>query len=275
MNDMSLKAKLRNISVEKNVSAQSVFQNYLLNRFLLRLSKSEYKDKFVVKGGILITSIIGIDHRATMDLDTTLRNLPLTKQSIESAFNSICNTKTDDDIEFELTKIRPIRNDDLYGGYRVTFLAKFGKINSVLSMDVSTGDIITPGAELHTFQDLIDENITFELWSYTIETVLAEKIETILSRETDNTRPRDFYDVYMLSSSKIDLNVLHDAFIATTEHRMNFSRNADYKKILEKIKEDPEMTARWTSYTNMMPYASGISFDNTINVIQRLLEQIT
>lgn len=130
MNDMSLKAKIKNIAKEKNISAQAVLQNYLMNRFLYRLSLSEYKDKFVLKGGMLISSIIGIDHRVTMDLDTTLKDLPLDEASIRSAFESICAVTTDDGINYIYDSIEPIRDDDEYGGYRVSFHAEYGKIKA-------------------------------------------------------------------------------------------------------------------------------------------------
>lgn len=175
MNDMSLKAKIRNIAIENNISAQAVLQNYLMNRFLYRMSLTKFKDKFVIKGGMLIASIVGIDHRATMDLDATLRNLPLTESSICKAFEHICSIQTEDEITFSFDSIAPIRDDDEYGGYRVCFYARFGKINAPMSMDISTGDVITPGAIKHRFSDVLDTNMSFELWSYPIETVLAEK----------------------------------------------------------------------------------------------------
>ncbi len=271
MNDMSLKARIRNMAKERNISAQAVLQNYLLGRFLLRLSESECRDKFVVKGGILISSIVGIDHRATMDLDTTLRNLPLTETSVRKAFEGICSIQENDGIEFVLDSIGPIRDDDEYGGYRVGFTARYGKINAPMSMDVSTGDIMTPGAEKHVFTDMFDCSKTFELWSYTLETILAEKTETILSRGIDNTRPRDFYDVYMLSSFRYDPIVFWEAFSATAKHRGSFEKILDYQDILQNISESTEMQKRWIGYTKQMPYAAGISFEETIAVVHRLV----
>ena len=271
MNDMSLKARIRNLAKEKNISAQAVLQNYLMRRFLLQLSESEYKDKFVVKGGMLISSIVGIDHRATMDLDTTLRNLPLTEESIREAFEEICSIQKDDGIEFKLDSIGPIRDNDEYGGYRVGFSARYGKINAPMSMDVSTGDIITPGAEKHAFTDMFDYSETFELWSYTLETILAEKTETILSRGIDNTRPRDFYDVYMLSAFRYDPVVFREAFSVTAKHRGSFEKISDYRDILRNISESPEMQKRWNSYTRQMPYAAGIAFEETLMTVYRLL----
>ena len=270
-NDMSLKAKIRNIAKEKNISAQAVLQNYLMNRFLYRLSLTGYKEKFVIKGGMLIASIVGIEHRATMDLDTTLRNLPLTEDSIREAFESICAVQADDGITFSFDSIAPIRDDDEYGGYRVGFSAQFGKINAPMSMDVSTGDVITPGAAKHRFADILEDGLSFELWSYPIETVLAEKVETILSRGVDNTRPRDYYDVYMLSGLNYDSKMFKDAFIATASHRESLEKISDEEGIIQIISESSELNRRWDSYVLQMPYAKGITFSDTINAVRQLL----
>lgn len=274
MNDMSLKAKIRNIAKEKSISAQAVLQNYLMNRFLYRLSLTEYKEKFVIKGGMLISSIIGIEHRATMDLDTTLRNLPMTEDAIKIAFETICAVFIDDGITFSYDSIAPIRDDDEYGGYRVSFSAVFGKINAPMSMDVSTGDVITPGAAKHEFSDILEDGISFELWSYPIETVLAEKIETILSRGIDNTRPRDFYDVYMLAGLDYDSDTFRDAFNATATHRESLEKIADTKGIIQLIAESPEMNKRWENYVRQMPYAKGIKFSDTLNAALGLIGRI-
>ena len=273
MNDMSLKARIRKMAEDKNVSAQAVLQIYLMHRFLFRLSQSSYKDKFVVKGGTLISSIIGIDHRTTMDLDTTVRNLPVTAQSIELAFNDICSISSDDGIDFVFEKTEPIRDDDEYGGYRVYFYAKFGKINAPMSMDVSTGDIMTPGASRYVFNDILDETVSFELWSYNVETVLAEKLETILSRGSANTRPRDYYDVYMLSALDYDKQVLKEAFNATANHRGSKDKIVRYDAILDDVLSNREMAERWEVYSETNPYASGISFKEVVDAV-RLLSEI-
>lgn len=271
MNDVSLKAKIRNISKEKNISAQAVLQNYLMNRFLYRLSMTEYGEKFVVKGGMLISSIVGIEHRSTLDLDITLRNLPLTADSIIKAFETICSVQTEDGIEFAFDSIAPIRDDDEYGGYRASFFALFGKIKAPMSMDISTGDVITPGASRHIFSDMFEEGVTYELWSYPIETVLAEKVETILSRGVDNTRPRDFYDVYMLSGFDYDCEIFHSAFKATSSHRESFEKIVDYEVILNEIAISPDMNRRWEGYVKLMPYASNIKFTETLSSVRKLL----
>lgn len=271
MNDMSLKARIRNIATEKKISAQAVLQNYLMRRFLLRLSKTDYKDKFVVKGGMLISSIVGVEHRATMDLDATLRNLPLTEETIRQAFETICSIEIDDGITFRLDSIGPIRDDDEYGGYRAGFSAIYGKINAPMSMDVSTGDIITPGARKYSFSDMFDENTCFELWAYSLETILAEKIETILSRGIENTRPRDFYDVYMLSAYDYDPSVFKEAFAATAKHRGSYEKIMDYPEILHTILINPIMQNRWKAYSKQMQYAYGVSFEDTISAVVKIM----
>lgn len=274
INDMSLKAKIRNFAKVRGISASAVLQIYLLNRFLYRLSLTDYKDNFIIKGGMLISSIIGIDYRATMDLDSTLRYMKLEEETLIEAFHTICSVETDDGIEFGFNSIEPIRDDDEYGGYRLSFHAVLGKINAPMSMDISTGDVITPEAEIHVFKDSIDTNTEFELMSYTVETVLAEKLETILSRGIDNTRPRDFYDVYMLAGYDYDVLILRRAFNATANHRESLSKIVDYEIILNKIVNDNEMNRRWDIYTKQMPYAEGIAFANAINVARNMLSNI-
>ena len=274
MNDMSLKAKIRNIAIEKNVSASAVLQNYLISRFLFRLAKSDYKDKFVIKGGMLISSMIGIEQRATMDLDATLRYMQLEEDSIRDAFTKICSVPDDDGIKFVFRSISPIRDDDEYGGYRIAYSAVLGKINAPMSMDISTGDVITPDARLHEFTDMLEPEKKIELLSYPTETVMAEKLETILSRGVENTRPRDFYDVYMLAALDYDTKVLSKAFEATAKHRGSYDKIQDHTSIVGNIREDRTMNQRWNGYQKQMPYAEGISFDDALNVVQKIMESL-
>ena len=217
---MSLKAKIRNIAKSKNIPAQVILQNYMFERFLNRLSVSEYKEKFVLKGGMLVAALVGLDNRATMDLDTTLKNLPLTPDAIEKALKDIFAIDLHDDVIFSLKGISPIREDDIYGGYRVALDAIYETIVTPVTIDVSTGDVITPSAVKFDFTGIFDEALTFEVWAYNIETVLAEKIETILRRSIFNTRPRDFYDAYILiTTQKFDKEVFQEALKKTIEHR--------------------------------------------------------
>lgn len=269
---MSLKAKLRNLAKEKGLPAQVILQNYMFERLLVRLAASEYKDKFVLKGGMLVAAIVGLDNRATMDLDATLKNLPLTPETIQAALGLICAAPEDDGVTFELGAISPIRDDDIYGGYRVSLNARFETILTPLTIDISTGDVITPEAELFTFAEIFDKSKRFELWAYNIETVLAEKVETILRRGVFNTRPRDFYDTYILATTqKYDPAVFKEALKATAEHRGTTEQIADVEIILQNISESLELRAMWEKYQRQFGYARDIKFDMILSAVHVLL----
>ena len=198
---MSLKGKIKNYAKNNNIAAQVVLQNYMFECFLVRLARSVYSEKFVIKGGMLIAAIVGLDTRSTMDLDTTLRNLPLTEEKIAEAIDTICTIDIQDDVIFTVKSIEQIRKDDIYGGYCVRLDAKYDTIITPLSIDISTGDVITPDAVKYEFSGSFDEEVRISLWGYNIETVIAEKVETILRRGVFTTRPRDYYDVYILGTT--------------------------------------------------------------------------
>ena len=269
---MSLKAKVRNIAKQKNIPAQVILQNYMFERLMVRLSASEYKEKFVLKGGMLVASIVGLDNRATMDMDTTLKNLPLTPEAIRSALETICGIAFGDGVSFEIGTISPIREDDIYGGYRVMLNARFDTIITPLSIDVSTGDAITPHAVQYNFSEIFDDEKSYELWAYNIETVMAEKVETILRRGVFNTRPRDFYDAYILSTTqKFDKAVFTDALQATAAHRGTAQQIADVPAILQNIEESPKLKTMWDKYRKQFAYAADIEYDQIMTVLKTLL----
>lgn len=271
-NAMSLKAKIRNIARQKNIPAQVVLQNYMFERLLVRLSASEYKDKFVLKGGMLVAAIVGLDNRATMDMDTTLKSLPLTPEAIRSALDNICNSPFNDGVSFEIGTISPIREDDIYGGYRVMLNARFDTIITPLSMDVSTGDAITPHAVQYNFFEIFDDEKTYKLWAYNIETVMAEKVETILRRGVFNTRPRDFYDAYILTTTqKFDRAVFENALKATANHRGTVRQIEDVLGIFQNIEESPELKTMWERYRKQFAYAADIEYEQIMNVLKTLL----
>lgn len=271
-NAMSLKAKIRNIAKQKNLPAQVILQNYMFERLLVRLAKSEYKDKFVLKGGMLVAAIVGLDNRATMDLDTTLKNLPLTPERIKTALAEICDIPCEDEVSFEINNIAPIREDDIYGGYRVMIKVKYDTLLTPLSIDVSTGDVITPQAVAFTFHEIFDEDKSFSLWAYNIETVLAEKVETILRRTVFNTRPRDFYDAYILATTqKFDKNIFKEALQATAEHRGTTKQILNVDLILKNISESKELRAAWDKYRKQFAYAENISYESILAELQKLI----
>ena len=269
---MSLKGKIKNYAKSNNIAAQVVLQNYMFERFLERLSLSDYREKFVVKGGMLIAAIVGLDTRSTMDLDTTLRNLPLTEEQISTAIRSVCDIHLDDDIVFKMQAIGPIRKDDVYGGYCVRIDAVYDTIVTPLSIDVSTGDVITPSPVKYDFGGIFDDGLKITLWGYNIETVIAEKVETILSRGVFTTRPRDYYDVYVLvTTQEYDKNLFAEALDATAKHRGSTEKIKDIPSILEKISESHELKNLWSKYQKKFAYASDISYEMIMDVLKIIL----
>lgn len=272
-NAMSLKAKIRNIAKQKNIPAQVILQNYMFERLLVRLSVSEYKEKFVLKGGMLVAAIVGLDNRATMDLDTTLKNLPLTPEAIRSALENIATIPFDDGISFEIGTISPIREDDIYGGYRLALNARFDTLLTPMTIDVSTGDAITPHAIPYQFTEIFSDENSYELWAYNIETVMAEKVETILRRGVFNTRPRDFYDAFILATTQqFDKQVFADALAATAAHRGTTEQIANIPEILGNVEESPELRTMWEKYRKQFAYAKDIKYGQIIEVLRVLIE---
>lgn len=269
---MSLKGKIKHYAKSNNIAAQVVLQNYMFECFLARLSVSKYSDKFVIKGGMLVAAIVGLDTRSTMDLDTTLRNLPLTEEQIWSSINDICEINLQDDVIFELKSVAPIRKDDIYGGYCVKLEAKFETIITPLAIDISTGDVMTPNPVKYEFVGIFDENVHFHLWGYNIETVLAEKVETILSRGIFSTRPRDFYDVYILSKTQnYDREIFRNALNATAKHRGSLERISDFNDIIQDISESNDLKIMWTKYQKKFIYAKDILYEDIMEAIRNIV----
>ncbi len=269
---MSLKGRIKNYAKSNNIAAQVVLQNYMFECFLARLSVSEYHEKFVVKGGMLIAAIVGLDTRSTMDLDTTLRNLPLTEEKISDAINIICEIDMKDDVVFTVKSIEPIRKDDIYGGYCVRLDAVYDTIVTPLSIDVSTGDVITPDAVKYEFSGIFDEDIRISLWGYNIETVIAEKVETILRRGVFTTRPRDYYDVYILGTTQeYDKKIYKEALKATAEHRGSTEQISDVEGILKQISDSDDLKDMWRKYQKKFAYASDISYENVLEVLRKIV----
>ena len=269
---MSLKGRIKNYAKSNNIAAQVVLQNYMFERFLERLSVSDYSDKFVVKGGMLIAAIVGLDTRSTMDLDTTLRNLPLTEEQITEALSSICMINLNDDVTFDIMSVGPIRKDDIYGGYRVRIDATYDTITTPLSIDISTGDIITPSAVKYEFGGIFDENVKITLWGYNIETVMAEKVETILSRGVFTTRPRDYYDVYILGTTQeYDDEIFQEALKATATHRGSVEKIAAVSEIIEQISNSNDLKTMWNKYQKTFAYAKDISYENIVDALKNIL----
>lgn len=267
---MQLKAFIKNIAKDKGIMPQAVLQNYMLERLLERVSKSTHQDKFILKGGMLIAAMVGIDSRTTMDMDATLKGMSLTEKSVADALNDILSLNLDDEIVFELLKVEPIREDDVYGGYRASINAIFDTLNVTLKIDLTTGDKITPREITYRFS-LMFENRTIDILAYNLETVLAEKYETIIRRSTLNTRIRDYYDVYILTNfqiQNIDKTLLIQAIEATSIKRGSSALLHNAKTEIDIIKNDKEMQKRWKLYQKDFNYAKDISWDDIIKSIQ-------
>jgi len=270
---MQLKAKIKNLALKNHVPAQAVLQNFMLERLLERISLSKYKDMVILKGGMLIASMVGISSRTTMDMDATLRGYPLTEKAIQEALSEICAIPLGDEVSLELDHITPIGEDDDYGGFRVAIIAKYESINTPLKIDITTGDIITPDAIRYAFQSNF-ENKKIEVWAYNIETILAEKVETILRRSVLNTRPRDYYDVYIIMKTQrraINKNLFRTALNATAQKRTSLAALRDQDIILQSIQTDTIMRQRWERYCKENYYANSIEFDVVIGILKELV----
>jgi len=269
---MSLKARINHYAKKNNITAQVVLQNFMFERFLERLSKSEYQDKFVIKGGMLVAAIVGLDTRSTMDLDATLRNLPLMEDQITQAIQNICDNDLHDDVKFTVASVLPIRKDDRYGGFCVRMDALYDTITTPLSIDISTGDIMTPSAVPYEFSGIFDESIRIHLWGYNIETVMAEKVETILSRGVFSTRPRDYYDIYILGTTqKYDKALFLEALSATAEHRGSKAILSAREDIFENISKSRDLRQMWSKYQKKFPYAHDVTYDAILKVLHSLI----
>lgn len=267
-----IKGAIRNISKKTGVNPNSLLQMCLFEGILEKLSKSKYSENFILKGGLLISSLIGVDMRSTMDMDTTLRGIPLNEVSITKILNEILAIEIDADIEYKLIKLSPIRQEDVYEDFCASISCIFGKINATLNIDITTGDVITPREMNYSYSKILEEG-TIPIMTYTIETILAEKFETISSRNITTTRARDFYDLYMIYSiykDKIDKGILRKAIERTSKYRGSFETALQYKEIVELFRESETPKKLWKKYTQNNPYAKDIDFLDTISVYEEI-----
>ena len=273
---MSLRAKINNYAKEHGILAQVVLQNYMFECLLDRISRSKYVDNFVIKGGILVSSLVGLDVRSTMDMDTTLVHLSLTEEKIKEAMNTIIAVPADDGIVFNFVSVEPIRKDDVYGGFCLRLDAKYESIETPLSIDISTGDAITPEPMNYGYKRLFNSENVIPLRSYPLETVLAEKIETIITRGILNTRPRDFYDVYILTKTQgYNAETLRKAIFATAEHRGTKAvMEAETNNRLAVIENSSELQSQWAKYQKKFPYAKDITYQETVNAVKEVIHEV-
>lgn len=276
INIESIKGKIRNFSENNNLSSQEILQMYFFERFLDRLSKSKYKQNFVIKGGFLVSSIIGIENRTTMDMDTTLKGIPLKEEIIKDIVEEILNINVNDGIEFEMNSIEYIREDDDYENFRISLIAKIGRTKNPMKLDITTGDVITPKEIEYSYSCIFsDKNI--KVLAYPIETILAEKYESIIKRNIATTRMRDFYDVYTLYELKkeeIDYKILSQAIGKTARKRSSIEIFSDYEEIIEDIRSDSHLINLWNIYVNENKYIGDLAFEDVVNVIDEISEKL-
>lgn len=272
-----LKGKIRSIATKNDLRAQEVLQMFLFERILERLVNSEYRSNFILKGGLLISSMIGIGERTTMDMDTTVRGIQMEEDEIVKAVKEILAVDVDDGIQFEYKRIEPIREDDAYNNFRVHLQAKYGKIDSPMKIDVTTGDIITPAAVRYDFQMLFEDK-TIPVMAYTLETVLAEKYETIIRRNIGTTRARDFYDLHILYRSRkaeVRWEVLKEAVLHTARKRNSTEDMQAWKEILTDIREEPHMYLLWDNYIAENKYVGTLEFSEVLDSVEEIAKRLT
>jgi hypothetical protein len=274
-NANSFKAKIKNISKDKGIPAQQVQQHYLIEQVLKLISTSSYRDSFIVKGGYLIGQMIGLDKRTTMDLDVTLKGTEMSRENLIHIFEEILCSKTDG-FSFSVDKLEPIRQDDEYGGFSLKLNATFDTLKEVVFIDITTGDKITP-REITYSMTSIFTNESIKIWTYNLETVLAEKLETIISRGLASTRPRDRYDLftlYKLRKEEINLEVLKNALENTAEKRKSKDTIDNWEEQVRGIEISDYQKELWIRYQRQFKYAKDISFDNSVQVIREIMQQI-
>ena len=274
INKNSLQARIKNLSSQKGVPSNVILQDYFFDAFLKRLAKSQYVENFVFKGGLLLSTTLGIDFRSTMDMDFLLTKLAMNKENIEKIFKGIAEIDVDDNITFEFVDINDIRQEDEYGGFNVSLLGRLENVKVVVSIDIATGDPITPSSVSYNYRCLFDNEIlTFA--AYNFETIIAEKLQTILKRGVTNSRSKDFYDLYIIYKLRwndINISTLKEAFNNTCRYRNTIFSSGYATEIKNQIENNLSMQKRWGTFSKKNKFASDISFSDTISVLNIILE---
>lgn len=269
-----LKDLIRNLSRKKSADAQLLMRNYMMERFLERISLSEYRDKFILKGGMLVAAMVGLDARSTMDLDATVKGANVNVEDIENLISAIVSVPLDDGVKFQLKSISEIMDEAEYPGIRVNMTTTFDGVVTPLKIDISTGDAITPREIRYSFKLMLEDR-SIDIWAYNLETVLAEKLETIITRTTTNTRMRDFYDLHILSQlhgQSIVPADLRAALIATARKRGTEKYLADTPAAFDEVEADPNMEKLWRAYQKKFSYAADLSWHTVMESIRSLYE---
>lgn len=269
-----LKDWITNTARENSLEANTLLQNFMMQRLLERISVSKYKDNFILKGGFLIAAIVGIDMRSTMDIDTTMKGIPVNTEAIEKIINEILSIELYDNMSFKLRDIKKIHDNLDYNDFRVSIEAQFFTIRVKVKMDITTGDVIIP-REIEYSYRLMFEDRNISIKAYNLNTILAEKVESILARNVANTRARDYYDLYILltlRSDEINRDTLRSAIRKKSEERNTLVYLDNYEKYLRDIEESGELNKIWESYSRKFSYARGIKFDETTKILREIFQ---
>lgn len=275
-NAKSLKDKARNVANENAISIQQVLQNYMFERVLERLSKSEYKENFIIKGGLLLSSIMGINLRTTMDMDTNITGINLDKEKLLEILNEVLNMDIEDNVTFKIEKVEEIKQEEYYGGYQFKIIATYENIKVQFHMDVSTGDVITPRAIEYKYKKLFDSSY-IDILSYNQETIIAEKLQSILDRKITNSRMKDYYDLYFFVNYRwdsIDKEILSEAIIRTFSVRNSITELRNIRETIKTLENNPFLNRLWLDYSQKHEYSKNVSFLDTIEAIKVIKREL-
>lgn len=267
-----LKDLVRNLSKKKSADAQILMRNYMMERFLERISLSEYRDKFILKGGMLVAAMVGLDARSTMDLDATVKGVNVNVDDVSDLIAGIVSVPIDDGVTFRVNKVSEIMDESEYPGIRVSMTTVFDGVVTPLKIDISTGDAITPREVRYSFKLMLEDR-SIDIWAYNLETVLAEKLETIITRATINTRMRDFYDIYILEQlqgNTLNAEILHDAMLATARKRETEAHLTEAKEVFDEVEDSPAMQQLWIAYRKKFSYAADLEWNIVMKAVRKL-----
>ncbi len=273
-NSRQLKAKIEQFAKGDSLKSQAYLRNFFMERFLERVSESPYKERFILKGGLLIASLVGLDLRSTMDIDSTVKGLPLNQEEATEIVQEIMETPLDDSVSFVISKITQIMDEHDYSGIRFALKGSFDGIRQAIRIDLSTGDVITPRAISYDYQLMFEER-SIRLMTYNLETLLAEKLETMLARGTANTRMRDFYDVYLLTKEgRFDLSVLKKAIVNTSNKRGTKSQLENYSSIMHDVSDSEIMKSAWNNFVKQSYFVGELSWKEVADECSILFERV-
>ncbi len=268
--------KSKELAAKSGLTQLELYQRFMFERILERISLSKYNNNFILKGGLLLSAMLGIESRSTRDMDISVKGIDVSEEKMVQILNEILSLNIDDGVRFEVVDVTDIRADDEYGGNKYHIVGKLENLKVALEIDISTGDEITP-RELNYKYISLFENKKIEIDAYNIETILAEKIQTILVRGKYNTRMKDYYDIYFfLTKLKNEINqeIFKKALNNTMVRRDSLDYLKDYKIILDDILVNNRMNSNWNSYRNKTKYAENIEFNEIIKILINFMNKL-